>query len=295
MGLFNGYLKEGPGVSKDAPQKTRFFLFFELFGRKFSKLIWLNLLYLICLVPLIFGICFSVTINPNILSNGVINGAALATEPLFQFSGDLIALGVLIISLFIAGPATAGFTYVIRNFQREEHAWVFSDFKDTFKDNFKQATLLAFIDLFIYFTLYIAFVFYRYSMPVIQPSMASVTPFFTAAIVVITVIYTWMHFYMHVMMITFKLKLSQIFRNAILFAIGKLPVNLLVSVICIATVLASLYYPLLGIICAILITLSFIGYVVVFSTYPTIDSYMIEPQSVQDDEEERTFNDNREE
>ena len=39
MSIFNRYLKEGPGVEKDAPQKHRFFLFFELFGRKFTKLI----------------------------------------------------------------------------------------------------------------------------------------------------------------------------------------------------------------------------------------------------------------
>ena len=35
-------MKEGPGVSKDAPEKKRFFLFFELYFRKFWKMIELN-------------------------------------------------------------------------------------------------------------------------------------------------------------------------------------------------------------------------------------------------------------
>ena len=37
FGLFN-YDKEGPGVPKDAPPKTRFVTFFEVLKRRFSKL-----------------------------------------------------------------------------------------------------------------------------------------------------------------------------------------------------------------------------------------------------------------
>ena len=51
-GLFN-YSKPGPGVDKDGPKKKRFFLFFELFGRKFWKLIELNLLYVLCCIPIV--------------------------------------------------------------------------------------------------------------------------------------------------------------------------------------------------------------------------------------------------
>lgn len=58
FGLFN-YSKPGPGVDKDAPKKKRFFLFFELYFRKFWKLIQLNLLFLVCCIPI-------VTIGPAI-------------------------------------------------------------------------------------------------------------------------------------------------------------------------------------------------------------------------------------
>lgn len=51
-GLFN-YSKPGPGVDKDAPKKKRFFYFFELYGRKFWKLVELNLLYLLCCIPIV--------------------------------------------------------------------------------------------------------------------------------------------------------------------------------------------------------------------------------------------------
>lgn len=58
FGLFN-YSKPGPGVDKNAPKKKRFFLFFELYFRKFWKLIQLNLLFLVCCIPI-------VTIGPAI-------------------------------------------------------------------------------------------------------------------------------------------------------------------------------------------------------------------------------------
>ena len=40
MGLFTpNYTKEGPGVEKNAPQKKRFFVFFEIYFRKFWKML----------------------------------------------------------------------------------------------------------------------------------------------------------------------------------------------------------------------------------------------------------------
>ena len=45
MGNFLGGMfdptREGPGVSKDGPQKKRFFLFFDIYFRKFTKILLL--------------------------------------------------------------------------------------------------------------------------------------------------------------------------------------------------------------------------------------------------------------
>ena len=45
--LFNNYDKPGPGVSKDEPRKAPPIRFFEIFWRKLSKLVQLNLIYMI--------------------------------------------------------------------------------------------------------------------------------------------------------------------------------------------------------------------------------------------------------
>lgn len=295
MGLFNGYMKEGPGVTKNAPEKHRFFLFFELFGRKFSKLIQLNMLLFICLLPMAIGLIFSFKINDVIISDI----GMLASNQLFIPTGDIIGIALYFVSLFISGPAIAGFTYIIRNFQREEHAWLMSDFKDNFKSNFKQATILGFIDTVVYYSLYVAFEFYRVGFAQLNPGMAQMTPLLIAVIVVAAIVYTWMHYYLYVMMVTFDLKLKDMFRNALLFAIGKLPLNIFITLVCGAIIIASiLYNMLIGIIATFLITLSLIGYIVIFSVYPTIDNYLIKPVTASDDDDDDDipdFNDDREE
>lgn len=52
----SGYLKEGPGIEKDAPPKTGLALFFEILVREFWQMLKLNLLFVICALPLVtFG------------------------------------------------------------------------------------------------------------------------------------------------------------------------------------------------------------------------------------------------
>jgi len=52
FGLFN-YEKEGPGISKNAPKKKTFVVFFETFFRNFWKFITINLVYGILSLPVI--------------------------------------------------------------------------------------------------------------------------------------------------------------------------------------------------------------------------------------------------
>ena len=115
--------KPGKGIEKDAPEKRRFFLFFELFFGKFFKLVTVNVIYFITLLPLIIGLSYTVIFNPLIEAPADL----LKYNPIFivpSLTGGIL----LLVALFITGPATAGFTYVIRNMQRREHTWVFSDF-----------------------------------------------------------------------------------------------------------------------------------------------------------------------
>lgn len=50
---FGDYDKAGPGVPKNAPQKKPFFRFWDLYLPRFWKLAGLNLLYVLCCLPII--------------------------------------------------------------------------------------------------------------------------------------------------------------------------------------------------------------------------------------------------
>ena len=52
FGLFN-YEKEGPGISKNAPKKKTFIVFFETFLRNFWKFITINLVYTLISAPML--------------------------------------------------------------------------------------------------------------------------------------------------------------------------------------------------------------------------------------------------
>ena len=55
MGIFGSenYLRSGPGIAKNAPKKKPFFYFWELYFRKFWKLISLNILTFIFCIPIV--------------------------------------------------------------------------------------------------------------------------------------------------------------------------------------------------------------------------------------------------
>ncbi len=54
-GLFGflNYDKEGPGISKNAPKKHTFIVFFETFFRNFWKFITINVVYCLCSIPIL--------------------------------------------------------------------------------------------------------------------------------------------------------------------------------------------------------------------------------------------------
>jgi len=76
---FGNYAKPGKGVKKDAPKKKRFFQFFEIYFRKFWKLVQLNLIYFLFCIPII-------TIGPATAAMTKIVHCFTEEKPVFLFS-----------------------------------------------------------------------------------------------------------------------------------------------------------------------------------------------------------------
>ena len=301
MGIFTrSFDKPGKGVDLNAPPKRSFFRFWDIFGRKFTHFVRVNLVYVLTSIPtflLVFfltGLVSSAILEVPSLQSLLQNLAQqtaenmgdsnLVTQQLNQmiFMVDLFmrfVLTYLFVILWGMGPATAGLTYVLRNFAREEHAWIWSDFKDALKSNFKQSAIVFFIDLVVFVLFYVAFAFYL--------QMSGFLGAMRYVIVVIAIVYTMMHFYLYPMMVTFQLSLKDLYRNALLFAIGKLPSNLLILAILLLVHVGSVlmainfgggYFMLILfviLLLEILILQSFSAFIVNFHAYPKMKKYMI--------------------
>ncbi|NLO38133.1 MAG: YesL family protein [Ruminiclostridium sp.] len=278
FGMFD-YTKEGPGIPKDAPPKSRFVIFFEVLGRKFWKIIRVNLMFGVFNIPaflflLIFAASYShLFIPPEIPETDQLRYLLGGTVPLLSV--------FLCLPMITVGPAQAGMTYILRNFSREEHAFLWSDFIEHAKKNFKQSMIVGTINLFITVLVIVLINFY-FRLPGSLLITAAST-----ILIVIFVMFMMMSMYIYPMMVTFNLTIRQLYKNALSFAIMKLIPNLLILILCSALVIVSFYFnPVIGYILFIFITMALISFITNFYVYPKLDKYMIQP-TLQKKEEEQ--------
>ncbi|MCL2035163.1 MAG: DUF624 domain-containing protein [Oscillospiraceae bacterium] len=224
FGFFD-YSKPGKGVEKDEPQKPRFLYFWELFFRKFWKLIQLNLLYVAsCLL------------------------------------------------IFTIGPATAGFTYVLRNLANEQPVFLVSDFFDGFKNNAKQSILYSVIMTAALIMLVTSMRFYYLNLG--QAAWMYVP---LSICILLLLLLVFMSFYVMLMIVTLDLKLTAILKNAVIFSIICLKTNF-ITLFFIAVILFAVYiFPVLGALLTILIIPAMCGFIICFNMFPQIKKYAVDP------------------
>lgn len=269
--FFGNYNRPGPGVSKDEPQKPPYIRYFQLMGRKFGKLIQLNLLFFVPFL-VVMAVCI-------FLMFGMQTHYQLQL-PMGQYSLqlDVWTLYVVPFPLIFLSPFIAGLTYVTRNFAREDHAFVFSDYKDAIKDNWK-AFLLNGIFLYVaYMVLSFSMLYYYYQMAFNWFFMIPLAFCFLAIVVLL-----FCQYYVPIMIVTFDLPLRKIYRNALILSIAGLWRNLLLTAIyglflfvCYQS-LANLLTSLVLLLLMALFIFSFLSYTDCFVVYSLIDRLLIQP------------------
>lgn len=278
LGLFSiNYNKPGPGVSKDAPVKKPFFRFWEVYFRKFFDLIKLNML---------FAIPTAVTIVLVFAFGFFISG----------INQSLSFLGYL--PFVLLSPFVAGLTFVCRNYAREEHAFILSDFWDAVKNNWKQFLVNGLICYVFYMLMSVAISFY--STQVQQNSLLYVP---LVVCLVLAFLFICAQFYIPVMIITFDLSLSKIYKNALIFAIVGLWRNLMliaiIGVFILAAVIFFLVLPPLAIMVLLVLLIfwafGFFGFLVNFAVYPLLVKYIIKPYEKEQEDKKNALGETSEE
>ena len=270
MALFGSrFTKPGPGVSKDGPQKTAFFRFFDIVGNKFFDLIKINMLYFFSIIIFCLPLIFIVTV---LFSE---NDPAAA----FIYPQNFFIVFACSLPIAFTGPFTAGFIYLLRNFVRSEHVFLFSDYKDNVKNNFKQSTLATLINVTAFLLLIYTIVFYWYNS-----AKNPIYLIFMSISLIIFVSFIFMNYYIYLMIVTFDIKLLRIYKNAYIFSVIGLGRNILVSILLILIIVLHLSFLWLSLFPVPFFSISFSGLIINFAVWPKIKKIMIDPNQNEDNQ-----------
>ena len=286
--------------------------YFKLLGRRFWKLVSLNIMMLPMILPILLIFYVSISADKTPIANHAVfsqlYGANLidptpATTVLLDLFGAQKSISVYndvstyviigICVLFLAatwGWQNVGSTYILRSMVRGEPVFLFSDYFYAVRRNLKQGFFLGLIDVIAIFLLIFDFTYFM-GMP-----STFWTDFCYFAIMALIILYFLMRFYIYLMLVTFDMSLRKIFKNALIFSILGIKRNFMgVLGIALITAINVVLFALfamtpLGI--AIPLILPFLYYLAVtaftsaYAAYPVIDRYMIEPYKNLDDEDE---------
>jgi len=290
FGFFD-YNKPGPGVPKDAPPKSPFIVFFEILQRKFWNLVKVNMMFLGFNLPaIILGMLAMLMFFPNIIPDAMTDPNALLSDTMLKF---ILLSIILCIPMITVGPAQAGFTYIMRNYAREEHAFLWGDFKDTALKNMKQSLIIGTINFIVTFLLLFSIRAYSALINIGQIPMIVGTIGFSIMILIL-VLFACMNMYIYPLMITFELSVKQIYKNALIFAVIKFLPNIGILLLSAFIIFLSFgmiipFNPIIGFIPFIFITVSLIGFLTNFYVYPKLKKYImshLEDEDEEDDDEE---------
>ncbi len=247
MALFENN-KPGSTIPKAPMEKKGIFKFFEIYGRKWWKLVELNLLYFITFIPALLGIWLADKAN------------------------SYAPYALILITAVCFGPATSAMTKITRNYTQERNAFVLSDFLETFKKDFRQSLIMGIIDVVFALGFSVAIPSYKQWA---EQSTAMYVPFIICLSCLI--VFFMMHFYIYQMIVSTNLTMRQIFKNA--FFLVSLGVKSCIYTLLVWVLLFFLIWGFMPYSVFIIpfFPFSFINFVTSFNCYPVIRKHVIQP------------------
>ena len=261
MGFFDRFYYGKAGKrdysEMDMP-KNRMSLFFLVLKDHIFDLVKVNALQLLFWLPFLLWTYLNVFALQNIDAETMLAQENGAMQLLSSMSGYLVMWLIgLIPCVLITGPSSAGSAYIMRNWARDQHAFLFSDYKDAFRSNWKQALGVSCISAFVPVLAFTAVTYYG--------QMASANLLMIVPLVLVlsmTLLWTLMLPLLYPMMVGYELSFGHLIKNAFLMASACLPQMLfsrLVTLVPVAilafgvyigngivVLVMSLYYMLFG-------------------------------------------------
>lgn len=184
------------------------------------------------------------------------------------------------IPIVTIGPATSAMAYVLRQYANEMPVFLFSDFWDAFKANWKQSFVHGLIFTLVGALLVVSVQFYWMNAGNHAWMYLPLGVCFMIGLVMVMA-----NFYINLMIVTLDLKLSAIIKNGFLLSILCLKTNLITLLIVILfSAVMILFFPI-TIFVMLFLGFSFIWFVIVYNSYRGVKKYAIDPYLKQVEEE----------
>lgn len=227
------YGKSGKGdYTKDDLPTNRWQLFWEMLRTRLSGLCRLNLMYMLIWLPTMIVLMMGVT--------SMFSGLTTEEGEIVENAGELLqsivqgTLLLLVPCIGITGIATPGVAYVTRNWSRDEHAFIWSDFKDAVKANWKQSLPISLITGFLPIAVYVGWTFYG---DMSQTSALMALP--QVLVLMVGIMWALAVTYMHPLIVSYQLRFRDVLRNAFIIAVARLPMSVGIRLLhCVPVVIA---------------------------------------------------------
>ena len=272
MPLFsNNYDTPGPGVPEDEEQKIGIIRYFIVLGRHFWDLGVLNFMYFFASIPAIVAYFFV---------------AALALpESVSEISGILsIWLGLMLPAFLGNGPVRTGICYVLRNYSREKHAFMWSDMREYAKKFFLRSTVFFLINIVFVFLICIDIRFY-FEMAMSGSFMGLISIYLA---IFIFLRYMVFNSYFHMLTVTFEMGVKETVKKAFALTMGKIIQNLACLVVCIAFAYLIMRLVFTWPVCSFLLLLLGYTYIMLLldmNSFSVVKKYMAKEEEEKYEEE----------
>lgn len=176
------------------------------------------------------------------------------------------------IPIFTFGPATAAMTTLMRNIYLEKPQFIFHDFWEAFKKNFKQSFVIGIIDV-----IFICLAIFGHIFFTANAEENDYYWFFYSLTMAAQVIFLFINFYIYPQIVALNLRMPAIIKNAVILAFVNIKGNIISFVFYLIYGLLVLTFRNYVLIAMPLVPLAWLGFITVFNCYPAIQKLIINP------------------
>lgn len=264
---FYNFTKPGHGDVDDSHYHP-FVRFWRRYGRHFSKLISVNLLYALITLPVFVWLISQINVLTAEIDGKV---TSLLGTILMYYAVQLptpLIMGLLAVSILLMGPATAALTHFAVDCAWDRPGLIWSRFWSAWKSNWKQALPIGLMD----FAVLLATLYYLIDGKTLFGAFGGVLQIVW---ILLGLLYSLLRVYLFPVMVTVDLPFLALVKNCLILVMlnpwRALAVAAIAAVLCFLCTVADII-----LIPAFLF--SFVAFSAAFLTQPIIDKYLINPE-----------------